>query len=80
MKRPGLVTRGSSVALEEHVVARLELGQALLGVDDHRAQLEAGELRALASDAGLPEEGGAAVVALDPQHQAEQERPEHERG
>ena len=40
----------------------VQLGEPLLGVDDHGAELEAAELLAVAADPGLPEEDRAAVV------------------
>jgi hypothetical protein len=43
----------------------VQLRQDALGVDDHAAELQAREVVAVTADAGLPEEDGTAVVALD---------------
>ena len=81
-----LVDRGAAkdpADARDPAVARVDgvAGTLVLGVDDHRAELEQLEVLAVLADTGLAEEDGAAVLDLDrdrggSEHRARDGEPE----
>src|SRR6478735_6669984 len=65
---------------EQRALAQLglQVRDELVGVHDHRPVLQAGELLAVPSDPGLPEEDGAAVVEPDARGGEHEDRREAE--
>jgi hypothetical protein len=61
-------------------IAGKQLREPRLGVDHHRAELEAGEIAAVAADAALDEEDRAGIARLDGERDREQQRQQEGEG